>query len=224
MPRAQLGAALADNPNRSAGSARSRRSRGGCEPTCSRAPRRGMPPRQEEPRPLGARDPIGMILQGSLGRRGVARIKRSRRRRQRPATRTGPIHMAADASSRIEQCPHCGQRNRVGLGMMRCGRCRESFVVDPSESASTGGGPHTDWPPAAKEHMSGAGLLKSARADAGSIKPWTTIGVPRTSSQTGSCSASDRPTGSSSCSPERCSSTRRPSSQGGSTRHRHRAC
>jgi REase_MTES_1575/Protein of unknown function (DUF4011)/AAA domain/Protein of unknown function (DUF3320) len=43
--------------------------------------------------------------------------------------------------ARIEPCPHCGQRNRVQPGTVRCGSCRGTFVVlagDPRSELETG--------------------------------------------------------------------------------------
>jgi very-short-patch-repair endonuclease len=33
------------------------------------------------------------------------------------------------AATRVEPCPHCGQKNRVVPGYVRCGRCRQTFEV-----------------------------------------------------------------------------------------------
>jgi|SRR5450755_2284564 hypothetical protein len=38
------------------------------------------------------------------------------------------------SATRVEPCPHCGQKNRVVPGSVRCGRCRQTFEVVPTQT------------------------------------------------------------------------------------------
>ena len=50
------------------------------------------------------------------------------------ATTDPRLSRLSDARSRrIDTCPHCGQKNRVVAGLVRCGRCRMTFHVEREE-------------------------------------------------------------------------------------------
>lgn len=38
--------------------------------------------------------------------------------------------VSTEATDRVQPCPHCGQRNRVRPGTVRCGRCGNTFTVN----------------------------------------------------------------------------------------------
>jgi hypothetical protein len=96
------------------------------------------------------------------------------------------VSVTSDPPVYVESCPHCGQRNRVRTGTVRCGRCRGTFVVqapgwDTPENSAAIEQEISEQRVEERVASGDAIRLKRGRADGGSIEPWIEIGVPRDS-------------------------------------------